>query len=112
MSLTHTDILEIINACKGHVKSLKIKGGSIEVEFIVPHQPANDTPSTHNQGSEKIETRMTEIQEEDLAEIDFVEPISDKVMSLDEQMDELNIANPLLAEDMIVQNEVVSAEAN
>ena len=105
MSLTHIEILEIINTCKGHVKSLKIKGGSIEVEFIVPHQPVSAPPSTHNQGIE-VETAL-EIPDEENVITNSEEPVADKDLSRLEEIDDLNISNPSLMEDMIANDEVV-----
>jgi hypothetical protein len=107
MSLTHTEILQIIETCKGHVRSLKVGKSIIEVEFIVPQQPINTPPTTHNLGQEETTLPISDEQNlmKDLVEADDAEKIEKQRL-----IDELSITNPSQYEDMIALGEIVNAE--
>lgn len=107
MSLTHTEILKIIETCKGHVKSLKIKNGLIEVEFLVPHQPKDETPLTHHRGQD---IAATPIPEERNLMKDLVEPEDSEETSTQMLIDELNLTDPSKFEDLLASGEIVSAK--
>ena len=102
MSLTHKEIIEIIETCKGHVKSLKIKSGSVEIEFIESHKPVSESPSTQNLGivsPESDEQAPSGIQ-------DIKYPKSSEQEAEEMLIDELTISDPSKMEDLIAMKEV------
>lgn len=107
MSLTHTEIMQIIESCKGHVRSLKIGKSIIEVEFIEPHKPLDPPPTTHNLGQETHSTPIAD--DRDLMK-NLVEPEDAEKIEKQRLIDELQITNPSQYEDLIVLGEIVHAE--
>jgi hypothetical protein len=107
MSLTHTEILQIIETCKGHVKSLKINKGLIEIVFMEPQQHVEISPKTHNLG--QIETTLPISDERNLMK-DLVEPEDAEKIEKQRLIDELSITNPAQYEDLLALGEIVNAE--
>jgi hypothetical protein len=110
MNLTPEQLLNIIKGCSGTVKRLVIKGRNIEIDFIEPHQPLEQSPSTHNQGQNKVAEPVTEIPDEKDAMKEPKPGIDQDIIDEAELIDELNITDPLRMEDLIVLKEVVSEE--
>ena len=107
MNLTHNEILEIIGACKGSVKSLKISSDNLEVIFIEPHQPVERPPTTHNQGSVTI---PIEIADDKNIVKDLKQPVPREEEQEQELIDELALTNPSAFEDLIALGEVARAK--
>ena len=108
MNLTTENILTILKECKGHVKSLKMTARTIEVEFIVPHQPTDKTPLTHNQGQDPI--LQLDIPEEKNLMKDLTEGKDPEQMEEELKIDELAITDPSAYEDLIAMKEIVDAK--
>lgn len=100
MNLTDNNILEIINACKGHVKTLKMSNGQLEIEFIVPHQPLDLKPLTHNQGN------LHEIPDSENVVKNLYQPIPAIRVDQEDLIDNLHITDPLALEEAIAHKEV------
>ena len=98
LNLTAKEIVEIITACKGAVKSLEINDGLLKVEFTESHKPVEDTPSTQNQGLATDEIDSKEDFENN--------PTDASKESTERLLEELNITDPSAMEDLIVMREV------
>lgn len=108
MNLTPDNIICILNECKGHVKSLKISGRSIEVEFLTPHQQREQPPSTHNQG--QFSEEAIPIPDDKNLMKDLKEGKDEERVEEENLIDELTITDPSKMEDLIAMGEVVSEE--
>lgn len=109
MSLTPEAIINIIEKCKGHVKSLEITGKSIKVVFVEPHQPADTPPSTHNQG-QSLPDNVPDIPEEKNLVKNLSEGIDSDKAETQDLIDEIAIMEPHKYEALIALGEVESAE--
>jgi len=113
MNLTISEILKIIKAGGSSVKHLKVSDSTLEIDFFEPHQPKEQSPSTHNQGKTLIAPAVEITEEENVLKEDEMKvPVSAKEINEGMLLEELNITNPSVMEDLIVMKEVVRAEEN
>lgn len=107
MNLTTEQIVNIINQCKGHVRTLKISKTGLEVTFIEPHQPVIEAPSTQNQGFQVIP-----ISEEKNLVTDLKEGIPEEELADQRLVEDLHITNPGAYEDLVMLKELENVEEN